>query len=335
MNSEQVSRKSFYKINYYLRTRKQIERKIIIEILNSLPGIRNFHYLGMGSITYYDFILFHKYLQIANMTSLDAAKTVKRFAFNKPYDFITFINANSTEFLEEYDFSANQLIWLDYDSQFYDFSTGVKYQPIFDDISLIIANANPQTVVIVTISSKSQYSRIKGRALFMSEFSGNLPHTLSDTQLVIEKDKFTDKYKYMVQHIIIRHIEDKQKFSSIKFRKLFSFSYEDGAEMYTLGGIIDEESRISDVEKLFPGNDFINADIDHITIIDVPILTYKEKLYLDSRIFELKTGVQDKTDDEIYSGLMQSLMFEMESPNALKSYIKYCRYFPQYYEGII
>ena len=57
---------NFEKVNYYIRPKKQIERKILIELLNqisvllSIP-LNKYTYVGMGSTYYYDFILFHKF----------------------------------------------------------------------------------------------------------------------------------------------------------------------------------------------------------------------------------------------------------------------------------
>ena len=65
---------SFENVNYNVRLKKQIERKIIVETLqklNAIMDIPNYHYLGFGSIYFSDFILFHKYLNINRMTSID------------------------------------------------------------------------------------------------------------------------------------------------------------------------------------------------------------------------------------------------------------------------
>ena len=75
---------SFEKINYLLRPKKQIERKIIIEILQKIQkplkiDISKYCYIGMGSIYYYDYILFHKFLGISNMVSIDDKDCKNRF----------------------------------------------------------------------------------------------------------------------------------------------------------------------------------------------------------------------------------------------------------------
>lgn len=104
--NEQNEKRSFEYINYMFRPKKQIERKIIIEILQELEkeiSLSKYLYIGFGSIYYYDFILFHKMLNINKFLSIDDKSTIKRFNFNRPYDFISFENRISTDFLNEHD----------------------------------------------------------------------------------------------------------------------------------------------------------------------------------------------------------------------------------------
>ena len=72
--SESKPSPSFEKVNYLLRLKKQIERKIIIEAFQSISpiiDISEYRYFGLGSIYFADFILFHKYLNIKKMTSTE------------------------------------------------------------------------------------------------------------------------------------------------------------------------------------------------------------------------------------------------------------------------
>ena len=59
---------SFEKFNYLLRPSKQVERKLLIETMHHLAAsgypIYKYTYVGLGSIYYADFMLFHKYLYI-------------------------------------------------------------------------------------------------------------------------------------------------------------------------------------------------------------------------------------------------------------------------------
>ncbi|MEW5923651.1 MAG: O-methyltransferase, partial [Candidatus Zixiibacteriota bacterium] len=52
MSNMALDDKSFNKVNYLLRPRKQIERKILIEMFRNLDNISSYQYVGMGSIFY-------------------------------------------------------------------------------------------------------------------------------------------------------------------------------------------------------------------------------------------------------------------------------------------
>ena len=123
---------SFENINYIFRPKKQIERKIFIELLQKMQhsldiDISEYQYIGLGSIYYYDFILFHKYLNIRDMISLDYKPCPHRFEFNKPYDFVRFKQALTTKFLSTHDLDKKSFIWFDYDSKLIGYNTKYRY----------------------------------------------------------------------------------------------------------------------------------------------------------------------------------------------------------------
>ena len=70
--------RSYEKFNYLLRPSKQVERKLFIEALHRLRAagypIYEYTYLGLGSVFYADFILFHKYLYIDKMICAEQTK---------------------------------------------------------------------------------------------------------------------------------------------------------------------------------------------------------------------------------------------------------------------
>ena len=76
-------------LNYDIRPEKQVERKIILEILNELRGLNYkiswYRYVGMPSVFYYDFIFLYKYLYIEDMIWFESLPSPKRMKFNKYY----------------------------------------------------------------------------------------------------------------------------------------------------------------------------------------------------------------------------------------------------------
>lgn len=151
---------SFEKINYILRPRKQIERKIFIDIFNKIQqrqneiNLRDYRYIGMGSVFYYDFILFHKNLHINKMISIDDSLLKKRFDFNKPYNFVEFENMASTEFLGQYSKEDKIILWLDYDKGIYNEKSFLINNTILDDLKLITEKVTKKDFFIITIDVK-------------------------------------------------------------------------------------------------------------------------------------------------------------------------------------
>ena len=153
------SKPSFEKINYIFRPKKQIERKILIELFQKLQNtldinISEYQYIGLGSIYYYDFILFHKYLNIRDMISLDDEDYPNRFEFNKPFDFITFKPKSTTNFLSENDLNKKSFIWFDYDSSLIRYNkwkeTFLNTETIFEDIKIITRIKNVPKIDVDT-----------------------------------------------------------------------------------------------------------------------------------------------------------------------------------------
>ncbi|MBN2066538.1 MAG: hypothetical protein JW771_07010 [Candidatus Thermoplasmatota archaeon] len=330
---------SFKKIHYALRPRKQIERKIIVDILQNMPrvngiGISDYTYTGLGSIHYYDFILFHKYLNISDMTSIDNAPCVNRFMFNKPFDFINFENKKTTDFLLKIGLSKDKhnLVWFDYDKPLLNYifpqKKFVRNNIIFDDLKLVTKSSKPFDIFIITINAHTASNALIN-ADEKSRFIRYFNNVLSNHYKLpgnIDISCFTR----ILQNIILNHIKNSEVGNRVKFHKLFSFSYQDGSVMYTLGGIYLENNMSPPNFR----NRFISTNEENITNIDAPILTYKEKLHLDQQIVKLSDQILNNNEDEMEKLAAKQLGFEIDCVD-LKSYLEYYKYYPQYYEGIL
>jgi len=322
---------SFEKINYMLRPMKQIERKITIEILQELqeiiPNFDNYRYIGMGSIYYYDYILFHKYLKINKYTSIDNKPIPYRFRFNKPYDFIDFINVPSTEFLDNFEFNTNIIIWLDYDS--------FLNEDIFNDFALLSRRCNENDIVIFTLNVTCP-RMIKKRESVMKPFVKYLSQKYQPFNNFLNNIKFP----YLYQDICVNYFSEQCASRDIKFNKIFAIEYADNATMLTFAGIMGKTDNLA-------------KNLSHICItlnekilkIKVPYLTYKEKIYLDSKIDYIIKNIErvehlielENISKEEQIGFIKSQLgneFEL-SLEDLKQYAKYYKYYPQYYEGLI
>jgi len=105
----------------------------------------------------------------------------------------------------------------------------------------------------------------------------------------------------------------------ISFSQLFNFSYKDGAQMLSLGGMVcdpatKEKLEASRIESI----DWINREQEPIRI-SVPQLTVREKQWLDCRL-TASLGVDE-------------LAFELD-PDHLENYRRYQKHYPTYYETL-
>jgi len=218
-------------------------------------------------------------------------------------------------------------IWFDYDSSLisYKSKTFFNTETIFEDIKIITKKSKELDLFILTVNIKMQdtlFDSLKFKQAFINEYDEYLSDQYKET------DNITyEKYPLIIQNIIINIFRNNEQFHPVKFRKLFSFIYQDGAPMYTIGGIFSEDN-IQD--KLVEEDEFFQIDENKVINIDVPLLTYYEKMILDKKIVKIKKNLDSLNEKKI----VDMLGFEMD-PNELKSYLNYYRYYPQYYEGII
>jgi hypothetical protein len=105
------------KIAYDLRPSKQAERYILVEFLHKLReiGIRmeEYRYVGFGAQYFYDFRLFHQFLGIRDLTSVEGSpleSVQKRCEFNKPYGDLELVLRLSTDYLRDASPDHNYLI---------------------------------------------------------------------------------------------------------------------------------------------------------------------------------------------------------------------------------
>lgn len=144
---------SFDAINYAVRLRKNIERKLIAELLISLNkefAISNYQYIGMGSMWFTDFIVMHKALGIRKMWSIEKYSP-KRAEFNNPFGFIKVLPGDVRKELPKLmSDGTNTIAWLDYDHSLGDGIIQdlqeIGIHASRGDFFIITANAHPSQI---------------------------------------------------------------------------------------------------------------------------------------------------------------------------------------------
>lgn len=295
---------SYLRVQYELRPAKQVERRMIIDALRKLAmagfEIEDYNYVGFGSIYFVDFILFHKFLGIDNMLSVEYSTEIeKRVHFNKPYDFIKIKMKPVGEVIPTLSQDLKYILWLDYDmiidsDLLEDVRVAATYLPV-GSILLVTVDVEPPDDGDNPTDWKEYFEEQAGEYIGLSQVEdfakSNLPRANAQ--------------------IINRAIRDGLTGRDVELLELFNFIYADGHEMITIGGVIGskiERRRIngSKLDEAF----YIRRDFKlDAYYIKVPKVTKKERLFLDSAMpcadgwepedFELP-GEDVQTYNEIY-----------------------------------
>ena len=325
---------SYEKLNYAVRPSKQVERKLMIEALHFLghnAGYRvsSYTYLGFGSIYYVDFVLFHKYLYIDRMICVECSDIPKRMRFNKPYRFIKLHMGTLSSIIPMLRFNKRYIVWLDYD---YGLDYGVESaeSSIVEDVSAFASKLSPGSILLVTAEAEP---RLSNRRL-----NAQLTQEQRDQYLY---QAFTDNYGILLGEVskgdltrkglpkLVASVLGEQMRRSmltnrhdVDFHQLFNFVYSDGAQMVTVGGIIDvpesdrklEECGVYDLP-------FIERGASPM-LISVPQLTLREKEAIDAKIM----GRRGRGSVKVRFELRQEF---------LDNYQKYYKHYPTYYEALL
>lgn len=272
---------SYRKVRYDLRPAKQVERLIMIDALRRLScagfPISDYHYTGMGSIHFYDFTLFHKYVGITRMTSVEASMRVKkRVSFNKPFGLIKVRMADVGEVIAELSKRAKHFVWLDYDSH-------VKESYAADAMQAAI-RCKAGSIIVITVDVDIASHGPSSRSLrdeFKIEFGDRLPAKLKPSAFT--PGQFPQTCATILSRAIQQGLQGRQ---GVSFQTLFYFVYQDGHRMLTIGGmIVDEAARRRLQRSSIMGVSYLRQSIEDAPFeIRVPVLTRKERLYIDANM---------------------------------------------------
>jgi len=301
-----MAKESFEKINYSLRISKNIERKMIAEVLKRLTvfdKIENYKYIGLGSTFFSDFSLFHKVLGISNMISIERAEDKKeRFEFNKPFSCIEMKYKSTNDILSTLDLLEKNVCWLDFDDKL--------NSDMLSDINTYVTKCSSGCIFMISVNVQTFDNRLSQRIdneveeeiinsfkeSFVSkqtiESDGFAEESASGNDLRIEDVKKTDLFgigmfeysRKIINNEVIRSIKRRKEHSPINYKQIFNFDYNDGARMLTLGYIFYSDEDIEKFNKCeFEDFNFCKFEKDRYQI-KVPSLTYKELGYINSNL---------------------------------------------------
>ncbi len=269
---------SYKKVHYELRPAKQVERRMMIDALQVLSEggfpIREYQYVGMGSVYFIDFILFHRLLGIDQMISSEYDTTVaKRVEFNKPFGFVDVQVAPVGDVIPTLSADKRHLLWLDYDA------TLSRSQ--LQDIALATTYLTRSSILFVTIDIEPPTdtdSPQEWKEYFLEEAPDYLD--LGTPNSAFARSQLPKRNVELIEKAIRTGLLGR---SDVDFIPLFNFLYKDTHQMVTIGGMIGgpAERRKIRGSALTDAFYYRPSFREEPCVITVPLLTRKERQYLD------------------------------------------------------
>lgn len=273
--------RSYEKVHYEFRPAKQVERKMLLDtflkLMSSGFHICDYQYTGFGSVYFIDFILFHKYLGINKLVSVEYSNEIeKRVIFNKPFNCIQVAFEDIINYVPTLNQDIKHILWLDYDS--------VIHENILSTITLASSILPVGSFLLITVDVEQPGTNDDPKES-MNYFQGIANQYLPPNLNIRDFNK--SNLPLINSKIINNSIATSMLGrGNTKFIPMFNFLYKDGHKMLSVGGCIgtdteERQLRSLDRRALPFLRDSIIAEPYEIR---VPLLTRRERIYLDSNM---------------------------------------------------
>ena len=280
---------SFKRINYAIRTNKNIERKLVFERLASLShelDLSSHRYVGFGSMWFVDFVLAHRLLGTSEMWSIEQ-DDADRAEFNKPYSCIEVKHGHSRDVLaamNDAEWAERAIVWLDYDGVF---DTDAR-----DDCKQLLVHLAVGSVLLVSVNAKrTNYSNLHN-----SQTSENRLHHLMGNAVPVrairpgEKDitraAFPDVLAESLSNWMASSVQQSGRETNElpdRFVPLFRFVHKDTVEIVTVGGVIVSSEQLDRMSSSLghTAEAMVRGEAALRDCLDLAPITIKEKLAMD------------------------------------------------------
>jgi hypothetical protein len=317
---------SFKQFHYGLRPSKQVERKIMIEVLlrlsNAGYSMTNYTYLGFGSPYYVDFVMFHKYLFIERMICVEWGDIKKRMRFNKPFKFIKLRLGALLTHIPSIRPNTKYLVWLDYDR-----SLDLE---VLQDLDGCLTRMARNSIFIVTVDARpklptdefeledkttQQRERLTAK-VYREWFRSYIDESI--TRDSISRSHVANLFYRVIAERIRLSLSKRE--GDLRFFQIFNYVYRDGAPMLTVGGIVCDQQDYTALQQSGVLEHRFVRNTDDALEISVPPLTFREKQWLDSRL-----------DKKLKA---DKLVFELEE-EFLRNYKIFYKEYPTFVEMLL
>lgn len=267
-------------VSYDLRPAKQVERLMLLDAFKRLERaglpICKYHYVGMGSTHFYDYVLFHKYLGITKMTSAEGNRSAeKRVKFNKPFGFVDIAMGPIGDLVAKLPPEERVILWLDYDDRL--------KTDMLRDLGLAVGRLAPGSLVLFTVDvapPSVQEQNLTPLVYYRERLGEFVPTNWSASRF--GPDHIVRTVLTLVDRTLRVALQGRAA-ARISYEPFACFTYKDGHRMLSFGGVIATQherdqlkhARLEE-ESYYRGS--LSADPFDIR---VPGLTRRERLHLD------------------------------------------------------
>lgn len=288
---------SYRKINYSLRLAKNIERKLMAEVLGCLARFEplgNYQYVGFGAIFFADFRLFHRLLGMNRMVSIEGNEEDEaRVNFNRPYDCIDVRMGMSFDVLPHLDWNHRSIVWLDYDHEI--------ANHVLLDVALVCSRIQSGSVLAVTLDGESK--RLREPKTVPEENRVDWPKKrIQQLERLVGQHRVSPELKVQrlqgprlmetYRELLTNEIEETFRTMNLgvseekewHVRQIFNFHYADGAQMMTVGWILFQSCDADSIDNCDFDSSAYFRDGAAPFHISVPNMTFAEMRSLDRHL---------------------------------------------------
>lgn len=288
---------SFRSIDYSLRPAKHAERKMLLELFRRLAvfsPLRDYRYVGLGSVWFSDFVVVHRSLGLSDMVSIERERSAEqRIRANIPFAAIQPIFQTTSSAIPLLDWSKRQIVWLDYDDPI--------SPAILADVSAISSRLISGSMLVVSVQHHHAIELDdlpedsppgSAERLFKARYTTDvLPPDLSESDM--RGRPFGKLSREMIHVTIEREVAvrntsiDAERQSGLvaSYKRICNIEYADGAPMTTTAGLVHTRAD----EPKFAAMGLYDVDFLHqgpaVTVrIEVPKITPAEARLLEQQL---------------------------------------------------
>lgn len=245
--------------------------------LDTLHPLPDWRYVGLGSLWFTDFSLFHRRLGLTKLHSIEDEQSdalQARFRRNAPFATALHFGKTTTQ-LPQLPWDGPAVLWLDYDDPFQDW--------MLTDLDHVVSLCRPPTMLIVTVNVHpgSDEGR-RERFIEMMPSPERLPRwARTDADLGHETNRrgWGNAVREVLGDQIKAAVLDRGE-PGLTYEQVFHFRYSDGAPMATFGGLISVTgAHACNFDKL----PYYRAG-DRAFTIKPPVVTLREGLTLEAML---------------------------------------------------